>query len=179
MLSTTRSVREILIALPGTPADLYLLHQQVWQHAKRAAAPDQRPTFLYRVDDGVVRVRSPHFARGRAQGLSEGPCSLDLAAVIQEAGGGQRAVAPDKLPAWAEAKLRRSGLRPGRVRVERYGVQHGKKIDRATGQHHRITLPVARVSFDLEVGDEALANLAWLEGIGRGRRFGLGMLCKA
>ena len=88
-------------------------------------------------------------------------------------------MAPDELPAWAEAKLRRSGLRPSRVRVERYGVQHGNKIDRATGQDHRITLPVARVSFDLEIGDEVLANLAWLEGIGRGRRFGLGMLCKA
>lgn len=179
MLTTNRLAREILIALPDTPEDLYLLHQQVWQHAKRAAVPSHRPTFLYRVDEGVVRVRSRDFVRGRAQALSEGPCFLDLAAVIQEDGGGQRAVALDELATWAESKLKRSGVRPGRLCVVSYCVQRGNKIDRATGRHHRITLPVVRVSFDLEVEDEALVDLAWSEGIGRGRRFGLGMLCKA
>jgi len=178
MLSTTRFTREILIALPDTPADLYLLHQQVWEHAKRAAAPGQRPTFLYRVDEGLVRVRSRDFVRGRTQGLTEGPCSLDLAAVIQEEGGGQRAVHPDDLTSWAESKLKRSGVRSGRLHVVSYGLQRGNKIERSTGRHHRITLPVARVSFDLEVEDEALADVAWQEGVGRGRRFGLGMLCK-
>lgn len=179
MLSTTRFVREILIALPSPPADLYLLHQQVWEHARRAVAPGQRPSFLYRVDDGLVRVRSTDFARGRTQALSDGPCSLDLAAVIQEARGGERAVDPGDLLVWTKAKLKRSGLRPERLRIVSYGLQRGNKIDRATGYHHRITLPVVRVSFDLEVEDEALANVAWIEGIGRGRRFGLGMLCRA
>lgn len=88
-------------------------------------------------------------------------------------------MALDELATWAESKLKRSGVRPGRLCVVSYCVQRGNKIDRATGRHHRITLPVVRVSFDLEVEDEALVDLAWSEGIGRGRRFGLGMLCKA
>lgn len=170
--------REILIALPGLPrpqTDLYDLHQRVWEHASRAATPGVRPSFLYRVEDGIVRVRSEDFCRGTVRELRAGVCQLDIAAVVQSEAG-ERAVARPELEAWASDKLAIAGFKVRVLEVQDYSVQHGIKHDRVSGRRHRISLPVARLRLDLEVTNPEAARAAWGAGIGRGRRFGLGML---
>jgi hypothetical protein len=169
-------MREILIALPDLPLDLYRMHQCVWDHASRAARPGVRPVFLYRVQDGIVRVRSRDFARGTVREFRAGCCSLDVAAVVQSPDG-ERAVAHADLAGWASKKLAQAGFRTKGLEVVSYEFQHGEKRDRQSGRCHRIALPIARLYLDLEVENKDRATAAWHNGIGRGRRFGLGMLC--
>lgn len=176
--STFQAAREILIAIPGLPSDIYQMHQCVWWHAARAAKPGIRPSFLYRVDDGVVRVRSRDFARGLTREMRSGSASLDIAAVIQAADGHERAVAPSDVEFWAADRLAQAGFAVRRIDLVSYSCQYGIKYVKASGRSLRITLPVARLGLDLEIVDESLAFKAWHEGIGRGRRFGLGMICQ-
>ena len=170
-------VREILIAAPDVPHDLYQLHQQVWEYAHRAARPGIRPKFLFRADRGVVRVRSADFARGVERSFRPGvDASLDLAAVLQSSDGRELAVAHDDLPTWAGDKLTAAGFEVLALEVVAYDMRSGLKMDRATGRRHRITLPVASLRLRLAIADQDKALCAWREGLGRGRRFGLGML---
>lgn len=172
-----RVQREIMVAIPGLPDDLYRMHQCIWQHAEQASKRGVRPTFLYRVDDGLVRVRSVDFARGTVKSFRAGPCRLDLAAVIQGSDGTSRAVSADDLQAWAVSKISQAGFEVRSLQVLDYRMNHGSKLDKITGRRHRISLPVARLALDLGITDPQKALSAWEDGIGRGRRFGLGMLC--
>lgn len=170
-------VREILIAAPDVPPDLYQLHQQVWEHAQRAARSGVRPTFLFRADKGLIRVRSADFARGMERSFRPGAdASLDLAAVLQCSDGRELAVAHADLPTWAADKLSAAGFDVLALEVVAYDMRSGLKMDRATGRRHRITLPVASLRLRLAIADQDKALCAWREGLGRGRRFGLGML---
>lgn len=171
-----RPVREILVALPGLPPDLYRMHQCVWEHAMRAVKPGTRPTFLYRVEDGIVRIRSQDFTRGTVREFRAGSCRLDIAAVIQSVNGDERPVPRGDLEDWVEKKLGHSGFRTKGLEISSFDLQEGCKCEKATGRLHRIVLPVARIRLDLEVEQPELSSKAWRDGIGRGRRFGLGML---
>lgn len=151
--------------------------EAIRQHAEQASKRGVRPTFLYRIDDGLVRVRSVDFGRGTVKSLRAGPCRLDLAAVIQGVDGTRRAVSPEDLPDWAVTKISQAGFEVSSFKVLDYRMRHGNKWDRSTGEHHRISLPVARLALDLAIADPQSALSAWEDGIGRGRRFGLGMLC--
>lgn len=174
---TLAPVREILIASPDANPDLYRLHQQVWEHAQRAARPGVRPTFLYRSDYGIVRVRSADFTRGVERSFRPGvDASLDLAAVLQCSDGREQAIAHADLPTWASDKLTVAGFDVLALDVITYDMRPGIKTDHATGRRHWINLPVASLRLRLAVADQAKAVCAWREGLGRGRRFGLGML---
>lgn len=178
MMSPQSPLREILVATPGLPTDLYRMHQHVWEHASRAAKPGKRPRFLYRVEDGLVKIRGRDFNKGTVREFRAGqPCSLDIAAVIQSDAHGQRPVAHAALEPWLVSKLKGAGFKVRELEVIRYEMQRGAKLDRETGRRHLIELPVARVLLDLEIEDRELADAAWCDGIGRGRRFGCGMLC--
>lgn len=170
-------MREILIATPEEAIDIYRQHQQVWEHAQRAAMPGVRPTFLFRAERGLIRVRSPDFARGTLRRfLPEVPAYLDLAAIIQSEEGRELSVPSDDLPAWAQRKLAAAGFDVLKLSVIDVACRAGEKMDRLTGRRHSIALPVASLKLDLAISDEAKAKAAWATGIGRGRRFGLGML---
>lgn len=170
-------VREILIAAPDVSPDLYRLHQQVWEHAQRAARPGGRPTFLFRADRGVVRARSVDFVRGIERNFrSNADVSLDLAAVIQTMDGREQPVAHGDLSAWVADRLAAAGFDVRAIDLLAYDMRSGVKVDRATGRRHMISLPVACLRLRLEIVDQGKAMCAWREGIGRGRRFGLGML---
>lgn len=177
MTAIIRPQREILIAIPGLPTDLYQMHQCVWYHAARAARPGVRPVFLYRVEDGMVRVRSRDFLRGTTREFREGPCSLDIAAVIQSVDGSEHIVPPSDLASWASDKLAQAGFMARKLEVRSYQLLQGFKREKASGRSLRIRLPVARLQLDLEAQDEDRARASWADGLGRGRRFGLGMLC--
>lgn len=171
-------LREILIAIPGLPHDLYRMHQCVWDHAERAARPGKPPLFLYRVENGMVQVRGRDFRKGIVREFNaQRAFRLDIAAVKRSSVAGQTAVPASELDDWCVGALAKAGFAVRELAVESYGVQRGIKRDRNTGRRHLIELPVARLSLRLDVLDQDLANAAWADGIGRGRRFGLGMLC--
>ncbi len=178
MITSLLPVREILIATPGLPSDLYRMHQTVWLHAVKAAKPGKTPRFLYRVENGMVKIRSPDFNIGTVREFRAGrPCTLDIAAVIQSVVHGQQPVPRSALHSWAVNKLNDAGFYVRQLQVLRYEIHRGVKRDRNTAQKHLIELPVARIQLDLEIEDRSLADAAWCHGIGRGRRFGFGMLC--
>lgn len=170
-------VREILIAAPDVSPDLYRLHQQVWEHAQRAATPGVRPSFLFRAEQGVIRVRSGNFARGVERRFRPGVDALmEMAAVVQTADGREMPVAHADLPAWARDKVAASGFEVQEIEIQAYGPRSGLKTDCGTGRRHNIVLPVASLRLRLLITDPEKASCAWRDGIGRGKRFGLGML---
>lgn len=65
------------------------------------------------------------------------------------------------------------------VNVMSTGDAGGRKRDAKTGAVLDIRLPVVHIEFDATLQDQGKAQLAWRRGIGRGKRFGLGMLRKA
>lgn len=169
------AVREIIIALPDQIPDLYGLHQCVWDHALRAARPGVRPAFLYRVEQGIIHVRSADFVRGIIKELRPGPYLLDIAAIVQ-GHDGEHPVALSDLPAWAREKIARAGFHIKHLELVDFGTQHGQKRDRFSSRRHWIHIPTAKLRLDLDICQHDQAQNAWRCGLGRGRRFGLGML---
>lgn len=178
-VASAARVREILIATPEDSLDLYRIHQQVWEHAQRAARPGVRPTFLFRAEPGVVRVRSSDFARGVERRFLPGVDTfLEVAAVVQSGDRRELPIAHVDLPAWARDKMTAAGFEVQQLEVLGYGPRAGLKMDRLTGRRHNIVLPVASLQLRLDIADPDKASCAWRDGIGRGRRFGLGMLAQ-
>lgn len=170
--------REIMIAIPGLPSDLYQMHQCVWEHAAHAAKPGKKPRFLYRVENGMVQVRGPDFRTGMVREFNPvRPVRLDIVAVKRSRVDGQIPVEASQLNDWMVGTLEKVGLKVRRLHIESYVIHRGIKRDRNTNRSHLIELPVARLQLKLDVQDQTLAIAAWSDGIGRGRRFGFGMLC--
>jgi hypothetical protein len=165
----------MLIALPDTCTDLYRTHQIVWEHVARATPHIHGADFLYRVDRGMVQVRSrrfgAHYSKPAVLNASR-PVYVDLAAVKGQDHSEPIAEA-DLLP-WCESKLIQAGLLPNSLSILDYEVRRGIKTH--AGQSMNIRIPVVRVSAKVIIGDIKVSEKAWTTGIGRGRRFGLGML---
>lgn len=169
-------VREILIALPDSIPDLYGMHQQIWSHVERAVRPGFRPNFLYRVEKGVAKVRSRDFQRGCIRSFKPGRCSLDLVAVTRSLSG-ECPVAHADLVDWASQKIAGCGFIVNDLVIDEYNFQYGRKVLSSNRGSHNIALPVAKLSLQLDVADKNLAHQSWIDGLGRGRRFGFGMIC--
>jgi hypothetical protein len=166
-------MREITIALPTSETDLYRIHQHVWRHVVQACGTLREPPyFLYRVDGPLVRVRSDAFARAAmASSFTPGRrIYVDLAALH---GGGKKQPVPSHLlENWCARQLALAGLSVRTLNVLTYEVRKGFK---AAGGH-TITIPVVRAEADVWVTDQRTCERSWRVGIGRGKRFGLGML---
>jgi len=167
----TAHATEIVLAVPPSMRDMYQLHQAVWDHVDRSQAVRHRPVILYRQDQGMVRVRVSDcaimYGRGRPDRASfaEGHAmdwqmrlalwrdltqSRDIKARIME-------------------MLERAGVEVQFLRF-RKGMSEGRK------RHHLIRLPVADVEAHVRISDPIKARHAWVHGLGRGRRFGFGMI---
>lgn len=174
MLSTSLapSPRELLIALPGVETDLYRIHQLVWDHVDGAVGRSmQPPSFIYRIDNGMIRVRSQAFAsKGTVAAAfrATAPVFIDLAAVWGAKH--DQGVPAGHLSEWCEEKLALSGLQTLSLTI----LDHETRIGMKKGQ--RIQIPVARICATVLVTDQDSFAQAWSHGIGRGKRFGLGML---
>jgi hypothetical protein len=167
--------REILIALPDTCTDLYRNHQIVWEHVAQAVPYIQATDFLYRIDGGMVRVRSKRFdancSNVAALNVAR-PVFVDLAAVKGQ--DHSEPVAQVDLLPWCGAKLAQAGLLADSLSILDYEVRRGTKT--RDGRLMDIRIPVVRVSAKVSIVDTQTSDKAWITGIGRGRRFGLGML---
>lgn len=164
--------REITIALPTREADLYRIHQLVWRHVAQASASrGGPPCFLYRIDGPLIRVRSDAFSIGVATSFRPShPVYVDLAAL--HGGGNKQPVPTHLLKDWCARQIGSSGFIVRELDVLAQEVRSGFK---AAGGH-TITVPVARVRAELSIADQPTCDRTWRTGLGRGKRFGLGML---
>jgi len=167
----TAYATEITLAAPPSMRDMYQLHQAVWSHVDRSQAVRHRPVILYRQDQGMVRVRVSDCAIMHGRGQPD-------RASFEE---GQTMNWDVRLALWrglAQARdikarileiLERAGVEVVSMRF-RKGVSEGRK------RHHVIRLPVADVAAHVRIVEPIKARDAWLNGLGRGRRFGFGMI---
>ncbi len=172
--------RELLLALPEEFEDLYRVHQVVWEQVALAAQGSRRaPRFIFRQEGALVRVRSEDFTSrsvSRAWWRDDAPCRIDMAAIMRN-NGSERPVPQDTLAQWCEDRLVQAGFIVKDLQVAPVW-RHGLKHERGTGRQHDIGLQVAQVTARLGVADRTLATQAWVHGIGRGKRFGLGMIAQ-
>jgi hypothetical protein len=172
----TAYATEMILAVPTSMQDIYRLHQNVWMHVERALAVRHRPTILYRQDRGMVRVR------------------VSDAAVMQGCGTPERAFFEAdqrmdwkiRLGLWRREQQATDNHIETRVfnMLERSGVEvltlrAHKSVSSGRKGSHVIQLPIADVQAQIRVIDPTMAAKAWLNGIGRGRRFGFGMIMAA
>lgn len=162
---------ELLLAVPAVQQDLYALHQAVWERVSRAQVVKHAPTILYRRDKGLTRVRVSDCAiHGGLPALAcfreNDVVSLTVRLVLSRDG---RPISP----AFAQERVRdlveRSGMDPMAMEFSCW---------QATGRKHDmlIELGVADVEAKVRIRQPETAAHAWRHGIGRGKRFGFGMM---
>lgn len=171
------ALREALVALPLTHGDIYRRHQLVWR-AMHGLVRDGRSFIFASVSDHMVAVRSEQLERGEPSSLTDGWLRVQVVAARRD---GQRMMAIEsrQMEGWATALLIPHGLSVRRVEVLGDLVASGCKRDPATGKDLTIRLPVKDMLLDVAIDHRAKANLAWANGVGRGKRFGFGMLRRA
>jgi len=166
-----RPAREMLALLPpDTGRDLYGIHQAVW----KAVAPhlrDGRAFIFWMTDPTCARVRSEHFGVGRPQLLRDGWLSTSLVTALRSKSG-MRAVDDANLGPWLDRLAGENGLRLIDFSAKPLRFVRGHKGRLGI----TITLPVRDVRMRVKIEQRAKAELAWHRGIGRGKRFGFGML---
>lgn len=165
--------RELTLAVPRSVCDIYLLHQAVWEQID--ASRDGKltdPEILYRRDGGCVSVRvgAASLKHGRSSSFAAVP--------------GQHRRIALRCALWRDPRL--YGRSPQRRLRELLNVagfellEHEVSFFVASGRKARIDadiqLPVADLHGTVRVLDQDKAHDAWRLGIGRGRRFGFGML---
>jgi len=167
----TAYATEIALAAPPSIRDIYRMHQDVWRHVDKAQSVRHRPVILYRQDQGLVRVRVSDCAVMYGRGIPD--------RVSFESG--QAMEWRVRLALWSDLTqardikarileiLERAGVEVNFLRF-RNGVAEGRKL------HHVIQLPIADVEAHVRILDPVQAKEAWLRGLGRGRRFGFGMI---
>lgn len=154
--------------------DLYLTHQAVWEITDRQRDVRHAPSLLYREDGGVIRVRVSDCAMRGTK-----PVGLSLVA------GAEMAIRV-KLALWRNMPYQ---IRPGQIERRIRDLLHSAGLaclDIQSSQyvatgfksrlHTEIALPIASVSGKVRVESVALVAHAWTHGVGRGKRFGFGML---
>lgn len=176
-LRGTGHLRELLVAVPGNSKDVYERHQQVWQ----AVAPfvEKGEDFQFkRVDEALYRVRSRKFGRqGRCVVVPKGPATLRATlsrTLIKD--GRQTTIADDELPRWFGTVAGNQGLIVaaasflGGQRVE------GSKKCQSTSRFLQIRFETVAVEARIEEVEDGAYERALERGLGRGRRFGFGMI---
>lgn len=175
MASGMLSTNEILVGVPGIGEDLYKRHQQVWMAMHDYVKRGEGAPFLFaQTAERLYRVRS-HRLPQRLSRRVVLPVSderyrfqVDLAAMN---GGGKKQPVPlPDLDDWVNAQFEKHGYAPLALQVSNVSMVSGAKAGM------RIQLQSVRATGILRVTDTLLAQDAFTQGIGRGKRFGFGML---
>lgn len=170
-------LRETLVALPPWHGDIYRRHQLVWRAMNGITRVGTSFVFAA-VSEHMVAVRSDRIERGAISTLAEGQLRTQLVAARRE-GTRMTSIQADEMHDWAAVLLSAHGMSLRRLEVLSSSIAAGRKRDRTTGEEMAIRLPIKEVLLDVEIQHPAKANLAWAHGIGRGKRFGFGMLQRA
>lgn len=175
-----------LVVAGPSDMDLYATHQAVWDVVSKRCITSN-PQLIYRVDNcgdgkgGLIHVRVVGAAL-------EGSRAMRTTFAV-----GQRLTASCRIAPWrsvrqlqhASAEVLQDRVRDifanaglelpqhDGLNILQTGVQTGRKCKLGVD----IQLPYVDCLAQLVVTDASLAARAWNTGIGRGRRFGFGMLC--
>lgn len=168
------NAREIMIAVPPYHGDIYRLHQLAWRAMHPYARKGDEFIFASRSPSTII-VRSIKLSRGKETRATEGPMQVCLVATTRS---GQilRPLDVQSAPDWLSHLLIEVGIKATNIQVVESSRARGKKRDPITGCVLDIELPVMQIRFDATLQDQGKAQLAWQRGIGRGKRFGFGML---
>lgn len=177
-------VPEIVIGVPHDSDDLYLRHQQVWQGmhgiARKTGHADgvggRGAEFLYaQIHPRLYLVRSRHLDASLGAKKAVMPSTgqkvrfmLDLVAMRGTLH--DQPVPEVELHDWAQARIEANGWTCNEVQVESAGRRLGRK------HNMRIDLQVVSLRGVLSIADQSRSAASFVSGIGRGRRFGFGML---
>lgn len=184
--TATAHAAELTLALPDADPDIYRLHQLVWRAVDQQRLPalpcTHRPQLLFRCDGPMLRVRISdsvvHRARRVRIDLKQGQ-GLQVRARLALWRTPTQALYADARAIESRALdlLGECGLEIDRLDLGALQIAKGHKGQRRVHQgEHRIELPTVEVQAWGRVRMAHLARGAWLAGIGRGRRFGCGML---
>lgn len=168
--------REVMVALPDTGGDIYRQHQHVWK-AMHGDFRHGREFVYSMLSPHLALVRSTRLSRGVTSVLPEHSMKATLVTAAQTPAGLRR-LDRDEARGMVASLLHRHGIMAARIEISSQRMATGCKVDRVTGRRHVIAVPISDVIFDARVHQPALAQLAWRDGIGRGKRFGFGMLQK-
>lgn len=173
-----KSAQELILAAPlQMSEDIYDVHQMVWARLASMNGIGQnsqgfRPNFIYRVESGMIKVRITDAPVNAARPVS----------MMRE----HMAKATVSLALWRDLAVPRSANEV-RARIIDLLFESGLHVQSmrytlrvAKGHKKRgnqaIALPVADVKANVLVDNATLAYQAWRDGIGRGKRFGFGLL---
>lgn len=172
-------LREMLVALPGAVGtDIYRRHQWVWR-AMHAHAQHGSAFVFGAVSERLLCVRSDRLPRGAPSALTDGRHRL---AVVAARRGGQRMKPVEASAAgdWVTALLWQHGMRVDGLQVLAQWTARGEKPGPSGGGSGMlIALPIVEVTMNVQIVQRVKAMAAWSQGIGRGKRFGFGMLQRA
>ena len=164
----------MLIALPDSGGDLYKQHQLVWS-AMHPYTRQGKDFVFGMVSPRLAKVRSTRLPRGAITIPRDGKMEVTLV-TSRRNGSLMTALDEAETKLMAKALLFENGFEVDSVEVAWQQSVAGIKIDRETGYNRKIVLPVSHLSLGVRITHRARANLAWRNGIGRGKRFGFGML---
>jgi hypothetical protein len=169
------SIPQILIGVPGDSDDLYLRHQQVWQAVAKAAPRIQGDDFLYaQVKPRLFMVRSQRLANhssSHARMPENGEAHRATIELVAMTGSKHDQPVPEALVSdWASRVLAAKGLAVDTLELLACVDRVGHK------SNMRIGLRVASIAARVRVRDAGLLQKAFVSGVGRGKRFGFGML---
>lgn len=159
---------------PGQPVDLYARHQIAWAIVAPRLRPGERFLFHWEAFGDAAIVTFRLSGRGRAPARSrlpgEGAMQIEIAATRDD---GQRIVpvCEHQLPAWFESRMQARGIAVDDIQTSPIRESVGVKKS-----EHLIRLPVASIRARYRVLDPVHAWKAFECGVGRGKRFGLGMI---
>jgi len=173
----TDTCRELRIALPSTAGDVYRQHQLVWK-AMRATGDRVRDFIYVMLSPHIALVRSRQLSRGSVSDAIEGSLRIRIVSARQAGHGGLESLDVEGTLKLAERLFSAHGFVIDDLHVEDQTRLHGIKVDRS-GCRLNIVLPVSDLMFQGRCSNRAGAALAWANGMGRGKRFGCGMLRKA
>lgn len=164
---------------PG--ADAYAVHQSVWSLMREHCDASQ-PIFQFRVDpdNGLTTIRSRFLRRGKFVRPGVMPdqgrvrVKVSIKAVAQ-GNDSERDLDIDQSRELARRLLSTAGLEISEFACVTIGRMCGKKQTQS-GSVLNIDFACAHIEAVGSVADREKLTHAWMHGIGRGKRFGLGMI---
>lgn len=165
-------LREMTLAIPPHGEDIYRRHQLVWRAMHRKAGSGQ--DFLFAAQSAnVMLIRSDRLHQGVESQLREGALTVSVVAETRMGNVG-KAVSDQTLPEWMERMMDNHGFRLQGMQSSELYYANGLKMD---GEKPlAILLAIRDIRMDVGITHRGKAQRAWQMGIGRGKRFGYGML---
>jgi hypothetical protein len=165
-------LRELTLAIPPHGNDIYRRHQLVWRAMHQHACSGKDFLFVAK-SSNVMVIRSDHLHHGNESQLRDGEL---IVAIVAETRTGivGKAITDQLLPAWMERMMANHGFRLQDMQASNLYYANGLKMEGE--RSFAIQLAVRDIRMDVSIIHRGKAQRAWQTGVGRGKRFGYGML---